>query len=446
MRPSIDRTFVRSAGGIAALAITGGVLIWTLFATLRPLPSRDLTMATGPPGSVYARTGERYRQILARDGVRLHLVATDGAIDNLRLLRDPHSRVGVALVQAGTIAENDTRDLISLGTLFYEEAWLFCRCPDPLPPPRQWTGWRASVGPVGSETHPLALKLLMLNGVNPQQLQLFTYPPEEAERALLANELDLALIVTGWESPVVQSLARAPDIRLLGFPRADAYVALFPFMNKLVLPRGVADLAADRPPQDTPLIASKTSLAVRTGVHPALQFLLLRAAMETHGHPAMFQRASEFPAPEEIDLPLSNEARNYYRSGPNLLQRRLPFWLAEFCERVLLLILPIAGIIYPLWSLAPKLYYWHRRRRLYPMYRELRLIERELLRSTLGSRGPLLERLDHLERRARDLAMPGLLTENAYTLRANIQALRERLEPVETARSHSQDQRPQAAG
>jgi len=82
-------------------------------------------MATGPAGSVYARTAERYRQILAHDGVRLRLVPTNGAIDNLRLLKDPHSGIEVGLVQAGTIRENDAQNLVSLGTVFYQEAWLF---------------------------------------------------------------------------------------------------------------------------------------------------------------------------------------------------------------------------------------------------------------------------------------------------------------------------------
>ena len=385
-------------------------------------------MATGPPGSVFARTGERYRKILARDGVRLRLVPTNGAIDNVRLLKDPHSGIEAGLVLGGTIGEGDAEDLVSLGTLFYEEAWLFCRARDPMPPPSQWAGWRISIGPVGSASRPLAPKLLVLNGVDATKLQLVGYSPEQAQQALLTKDLDAALIVTGWDSPVVHGLARAPEIRLLGFTRADAYVALYPFLNKLILPRGVADLAADRPPQDTPLIASKASLAVRSEVHPALQFLLLRAATEVHARPAMFQRAGEFPAAEEIDLPLSTEARRYYRSGPNFLQRTLPFWLAEFVQRMLILIVPIAGIVYPLWSLAPKLYFWHKRRRLYPMYRELKSIERELRVAAPDSRSSIMSRLEDLDRRAHDLAMPGMLNESAYTLRSNIQSLRGRMQ------------------
>jgi TRAP-type uncharacterized transport system substrate-binding protein len=260
----IDQKYLRTPAGIVLLAVTGAVLFWTLFATLRPLPGRDLTMATGPAGSAYARAGERYRQILARDGVRLHLVPTNGAVDNLRLLKDQRSGIGAGLVLAGTIAEKDTQDLVSLGTLFYEEAWLFCRCPDPVPAPSQWSGWRISIGPIGSASHPLALKLLALNGVDTQQLHLFEYPPDQTAQALLAKELDAALIVSGWDSPVVQNLARAPQIRLLGFQRADAYVALYPFLNKLVLPRGVADLAANRPPEDTPLIAWHSRLPTRS--------------------------------------------------------------------------------------------------------------------------------------------------------------------------------------
>ena len=383
-------------------------------------------MATGPADSTYGLAGERYRQILARDGVRLHLVPTNGAMDNIRLLNDRRSGIEAGFVQAGTVTERDTQGLVSLGTLFYQEAWLFCHCPDPVPPPKQWSGWRVSIGPIGSASHSLALKLFTLNGVDTEQLQLFAYPLEETAQALRTGQLDAALIVTGWDSPVVQSLARAPDIQLLGFARADAYVALYPVLSKLVLPRGVADLAANRPPQDTPLIASKASLAVRGDVHPALQFLLLRAAAEVHSRPAMFQRAGEFPGAEEIDVPLSNEARNFYRSGPTFLQRTLPFWLAEFVQRIMILILPIVGIVYPLWSLAPKLYFWLRRRRLYPIYHELKLIEDELRATAAPSvRSALVARLDDLERRTREMTIPGLLKESVYRLRTNIHALRE---------------------
>jgi TRAP-type uncharacterized transport system substrate-binding protein len=413
--------------GIVVLAVTIGILLWALFAALRPLPERDLAMATGAPGTAYARLAEQYREVLARDGVRLRLVPTTGAVDNVRLLSDAHSGIAAGFVQAGAIAPSARQKLVSLGTLFYEEMWVFCRCPEHTVPARDWNGWRVSIGPEGSSTHPLALKILALNGLDAAKLRLSSYAPESAEQALLARQLDAALILTGWESPVVQRLIHEPGITLLGFPRAAAYTALVPVLSKVVLPMGVIDLGANRPPEDTTLIASKASLAVRKDLHPALQFLLLRAAMEVHSRPGVFERAGEFPAAEEIDLPLSKEARELYRAGPTFLQRTMPFWLAELVQRMLILILPFAGIIYPLWSLAPKIYYWIMQRRLSPMFHELRLIERELRASGPETQRALLARLDDLDRRARDLPMPGHLSEPTYNLWANIQALRERV-------------------
>jgi hypothetical protein len=95
---------------------------------------------------------------------------------------------------------------------------------------------------------------------------------------------------------------------------------------------------------------------------------------------------------------------------------------------MLILIIPIAGIVYPLWSLGPKLYYWSMRRRLYPMYRELKLLERELPASATDLRAGLIKRLEELDRRARDLQMPGMLNESAYNLRAYIRTLRQRID------------------
>ncbi len=228
----------------------------------------------------------------------------------------------------------------------------------------------------------------------------------------------------------MRRLARAPDISLLSFKRADAYVAIEPTLSKLVLPQGVADLAANRPAQDTNLIASKASLAVRNDLHPALQYLLLQAAMQVHSRPNIFQRAGEFPAAEQIDLPLSEEARQMYRAGPSFLHRVLPFWLAELVRRLLILIIPIAGIIYPLWSLGPRIYAWQMRRRVYRMYADLKTVERDLRIATPETRAALMGRLDALDGRARDLKVPTAFTEGTFNLRAHIRAVRERAAAV----------------
>ncbi|HEY4212516.1 MAG TPA: TAXI family TRAP transporter solute-binding subunit [Steroidobacteraceae bacterium] len=379
-------------------------------------------MATGPPGGAYARTAARYREILARDGVNLRLVPTNGAVENVRLLLDRRSTVSVGLVQAGSVSEKEGRGLASLGTVFYEAVWVFCRCSSGHAFADLSDG-RLSIGPEGSAGRPLALKLLALNGVDTQRLELFGYPPQEAGRALLEGKIGGAVILTGWDSSVAQELARAPNITLQGFPRADAYVALDRTFSKVRLPRGVADLAHDRPPEDMTLIALKASLVVRKDLHPALQYLLVRAAMEVHGRAEMFQHANEFPAPEEIDLPLSDEARHVYTAGPSFLQRTLPFWLAELVQRLLILIVPVVGFIYPLWSLVPRLYRWRVQQRIYRLYGELKSLERDLRLAPL--RESIVRRLDDMDRRVLELHIPAAYGPMAYDLKLHIHALRE---------------------
>ena len=95
------------------------------------------------------------------------------------------------------------------------------------------------------------------------------FPPLVAAEKLIGGDIDAAFIVTGWNSPAVQSLINANSVELTSFDRADAMVALYPFLTKVTLPRGIFDLANDRPPADIQLPASKSILAVRADLHSA---------------------------------------------------------------------------------------------------------------------------------------------------------------------------------
>ena len=407
------------------LIITVIVLLWVLFAALRPLPGRDVSIATGTAGSAYADIAEHYREILARDGVRLHLVPTNGAVENLERLRDARTGVDAGFVLGGTTSERESPDLVSLGTVFYEPLWVFSRYATLFELLRERPNARISIGPLGSASRPLVLKVLALTRIDTTTLQLSGFGQDEGVRRLIAGEIDAVAMLSAWDSPAVQQLLLAPGIDLMGFERADAYVALYPTFSKLVLPRGVADIGANRPPADVPLIASKASLVVRRDLHPALQYLLIQAAIEVHGRPGIFQRADEFPAPQAIDLPLSDEARHLYKSGPSIMQRKLPFWLAELLQRLAIVILPLAGILYPLWFLLPGLYRRHMENRLYRFYGELGFIERALQNCTdAEKRAQMLARIEELERRAIELHMPSSYSEKSFTLRAHIRALR----------------------
>ena len=64
--------------------------------------------------------------------------------------------------------------------------------------------------------------------------------PEQAAEKLLAGEIDAAATMNAWEAPIVQKLITDERVELSSFAaRADAYVALYPFLNKVVV-RGVS--------------------------------------------------------------------------------------------------------------------------------------------------------------------------------------------------------------
>jgi hypothetical protein len=235
-------------------------------------------------------------------------------------------------------------------------------------------------------------------------------------------------MVTSWESPVVRQLLAAPGIELASFARADALVALNPYLSRLVLPAGIGDMGRNVPPADVVLVAPKTSLVVRRDLHPGVQVLLLQAADEVHSPPGPFHRAGEFPAAEAIDLPLSADARQFYKSGPPVLQRYLPFWLAVLARRLLLVLVPLVGVVYPVVRSLPAAYAWMMRRRVFRLYGELKLIELETEgRSAAAPTEAIVARLDDLEERVSRLHLSRGQTPHAYTLRHHIRLIRERL-------------------
>jgi hypothetical protein len=154
--------------------------------------------------------------------------------------------------------------------------------------------------------------------------ELLGYSPQVAAEKLIGGDIDAAFIVTGWDSPAVQSLINAKGVELASFPRADAMVALYPFLTKLSLPRGIFDISADRPAADVVLLGAKAILAVRANLHPALQYLLLAAATEIHSESGIFQKAEQFPLAESVDLPLSAESRAIPQIRPAIFARTAP--------------------------------------------------------------------------------------------------------------------------
>jgi len=417
--------FFLPAVGVFAFVVAFAALL----TMLSPTPPRTVMMATGAQGSAYSEFGERYRALLARHGVRLKLVSTNGAVDNVRMLGDASSGVSVAFVQGGIVDAEQAPELLSLGTVFYEPVWLFIRGDLARASADMLKGRRVSIGPEGSGTRKLASELIAALGLDVTSTEMLDLTSQDAGAALLRGEIDMAVMVAPWEYAVVRQLLASEFINAMSFPRADAHIALRQYLNKLIVPQGVADLARNRPPADLLLVAPKSSLVVRSDLHPAIQYLLLEAASQLHSKPGIFQKAGQFPAAEPIDLPLSDQAQRYYQTGPPFLQRYLPFWMAVFVARLLLLLIPILGVAYPMVRLLQAIYGWGMRRRIFNLYGELKFLEADIEARPPGAPvEDLRAALEKLEFRANHLRVPVAFAHMLYTLRDHIGLVRARLE------------------
>ena len=270
---------------LAAVALVAAVAI-TIVVTQSRVPNA-LVMATGPAGSAYERYGEQYRLLLARSGVDVQLRPSGGTVENLGFLNDPEAKIDVAFLSAGTTSAEKSPDLRTLGTVFMEELWLFTRESDLSGKGLdRLRDKRISIGTEGSATRAMAETILRLNRFDISSADFLSLSLQAAAEQLRRGDIQAALIMTSADLPMVRELLADPTISLVTFPRAAAYVALYPFLSRLTVPEGVGDLALNLPPEDISIVGAPVSIGVREDMHPALQALLLSAASQIHAGPA----------------------------------------------------------------------------------------------------------------------------------------------------------------
>lgn len=420
-----------AAGPFVALAL---LLLALAYWWLDPMPPRRITLATGPQQSAYAEFGQRYAKELARHGIQVTLRGTQGSAENLRLLEE--GEVDIGFVQGGS-SENVATDseLQSLGSLFVEPLWLFYRTDAVRQTRRKGTlraladlkGLRVNVGSEGSGVPRLMDKLFEANRIDRQAITLSRLRQTPAVVALLHGQIDALVLASAPESPMVQMLLQTPGIALMDFAQSEAYARRFPFLTPVTLPRGVVDLAADVPAQDVHLVATTTSLLVTPDVHPALLQLFSQASLKLHGSAGWFNRAHEYPRMANSEYPLAKEAERTITGGVPLLQRYLPFMLANLLERMWLALGVIIALLLPLSRIVPPLYEFRIRSRVFRWYGQLRQIE-ERMQAGAGTRTELLEELNALEARAGRVRVPLSYVDELYALRSNIELVRRKLQ------------------
>ena len=396
-----------------------------------PTPPRQVSLGTGQENSAYEELGKKYATMLAQQGIKVTLVPSLGSQENLQRLND--GKVDIAFVQSGSTeqAAAQRKGLLSLGSLFTEPVWLFVRDGAKVTQLTELKGLKINLGPEGTGVPRMFKQVLALNGVEPGELTLGDLQNTPATVELLEGRIDGLVFSSGPDSLLVQMLLQTPGIALFDFAQAEAYTRRLPFMSHVVLPRGIVDVGRDIPKQDYHLIAPTATLVARADLHPALIDLFVQSASAIHGGAGWFQQHGQFPSARYTEIPVAREAAKFYKDGPALLQRYMPFWLANLFDRLWVVVVALAALLIPLSKIVPPLYVWRIKSRVYRWYGQLRTVEQELEAAHGEGRAAvcatLLERLDEIEELVNQVSVPLAFADGLYGLRSHINFVRQRV-------------------
>ena len=418
------RLHLFAALGVGAALIAA---IWIALGFVLPPPPTKVDIAGSFRGGHFEALANRYKAILARSGVTLNVLTTDGSAENLKLLNDPSWKVPIGIMQGGVANAETAPDLLSIGRIDYQVFWLFYLAGESFDDLTQFKGKRLALAPFGSGARIVCERLLNKAGVTSDNSTLLYLTPEQAFSALKNKTIDALFLNFSSESPILDSLLRDSDFRVMNFSHAEALTRIFPYLVRLVLPRGVVDYERKIPSTDVVLIGTTNVVLVRKELHPAIIDLLTQAIVEVHSAPGVFQRVNEFPTVADPEYTVADEARDLLKNGPSV--QYLPFWVTNYVKRAIAVFVTIIAIVLPLFSYGPKIYRWFVEYRLRALYRQLRVIERHL-KDNIGVEdvARLKAQVDSLDREIIGIGVPVRHSDLYFMMKSHLNLVHSRLE------------------
>ena len=418
------------------LGVLSGIAVFWAISNhyINPAPPSQLVISTGNGEGEYDEYANLYQDTFKEEGITLTIRKSSGAVENYNRLKDPKSDVDVGFVHDGLGSVEEAPDLASLGSMYYEPIWIFYRASmdhgnNGMTRFNHLLGKKISVGNEGGGTHILSLKILKASGINETNSKLLNLGWQEATDDLKAGKIDAAFFLATANDKIVRELIATPGIRLMSLDQAEAITRQMPSLHHLILPHGAMNLERNLPDHDVDMISATATLLVKDSVHPALIYLLLKAASQVHDDPGIFEKKNEFPIDKDDQFPLSAEAKNFYKSGTPFWQKLLPFWLATLIERFILIAIPLLAVALPVARMIPKFYQWRTRKKIHQRYGELKYLETLVSRENYsGKTEKHLHELDRIEERVKDMKLPIEYAEHLYSLRGHIDFVREKLQ------------------
>jgi TRAP transporter TAXI family solute receptor len=414
-------------GAIALLAALG----WALVTVIEPAFQHTIVITTGADKGIYRGFAARYAPILKREGITLDIRSSSGSIENYERLKEPHSAFEVGFIQSGTTSPKETDHLQTIAAVSYEPIWVFYRGDATINRLAQLRGKRVSIGVPGSGLLNVSQILLGYSGITRGNTTLLEMDAAKAYQGLQNDQLDAAFFIGRPDAPMQTTLLNS-NLKLMSFVQADALVQKFPSLSKIIFPRASTSIVNDLPQTDVTLLAATALLVSKDTLHPALVYLLLEAAQTVHSGEDYFTALGAFPNLNSEEFPISDESTRYFKSGRPFLQRYLPFWLASFIERRLLILLPFMALLLGLLQALPRMVEARIKRRLVVWYREIKALEDEIWKyrqPTAVQIAQWRDEIENLDAHASHIAIPQRYFPDLYALKQAINVVREKIPP-----------------
>lgn len=318
---------------------------------INPLPPKTAYLAIGQDGSSYQDIAKSYQTFFRKNNIDLELVSTNGLAHGLDGLYATDSKINASFLTVGTASHENYPGLVSLGSVQYAPIWIFYKgteinANDPF---QYLLNRKVSIGSPDSATNIMFRKLSEVSLKPSQNMKsIYELPHKDGATALRQGKIDALFIVDSIESDTVEELMIDPDIKIMNFPLADAYIKKFPFLEKLMIPKGSRNIETVNPAQDTTILASTTNLLVEKETHRAIQWAFLLAAKDSNRYTGdFFSTPHHFPRDVDQSFPLSPIAEYFYQNGASSIFSYMPIWIASLLDSMWIYILASITLIYP---------------------------------------------------------------------------------------------------
>ena len=408
---------------------------------LDPFPDRNIHIATSYKDSDWYEFGINASAYLEKNGLKVSVVTTHGAVENVNRLFDPKDPVNAAFSYGMALTDEQRKAIYSLGSIDYEPVWIFYneqKVKD-LKNLHELGKYKTGVGPKQSGSYVISKILLQNYGIDIEHSKNFVSNAFLVSADKFVNgELDALIVVSSVADPIVQKLIRMKGIGLYSFENVSAFEKKFNSLEAVKLPAGSINVYPAIPAKDMALVATTTSLVVKRDMHPDLQLALLMASkqMNRNSENLFFAKRDEFPAYVDPMVPISPVASKFYDYGPPQVMRYLPFWIAGFVDRAWLFLLTLVAIFYPLSKLNIHIrklrFVVHER----PHYEELLEIDALISSKELTpeEKESISERLNHIGAHASKSGVPIGEEAHYFDLVNAIYLLRRKLEATHNSK------------